>query len=837
MRGSPLIANDYLQSVIRPVRRAARFWWVGLAAFLIVIAATLTAAVLTKQYRSEAVVYYREGLQWTTNEGMSTRRIGQRLKDVLLARAQLAKVIEELGLYPELVKAGRIADAVEEMRLATGFKVTEGDIFVISCTGNSPLEAQRVTAKLTDVLIEENARLRSEQAEIAREFLDAEKKRNAAVLGAKEVEQLRFLAKHPEFVHEQSAIGASLRATTKKGLDGAGLRGEGDDGLGALRRERERLRRQISSPGQIPRAPRDPALVAAKNEAEAALKRAQRELADRRAHFTEQHPDVRTAKAMVKETGDAYLRAVDAIKAGDSLEVEPRAVLEARLGQVQQDITAYERKKPKEKAAPDEPVESADAAQRIVALETEWARLNREVAEARERFQQLDSRQFVASMVASTMTSGQAAQIVVIDPAFLPAQPIGMSTTRRFLMGFGMAFAFGIGLAMLFGWLDDRVHDHADIERLELAPILIEVASQSIPVPEGGGATDERAEPPKPLADALAPADMTLVRSLQHALLSAMRDAPQGAPDKALTPPSSGGAGADAGPDPDRARAFGATEMPGPQLVKPESASRDAGSVAGEAAQAAAQLVPMAQPSGGPTVGNTAVFHKTALENDSLDLVRVHRAPLPRSIDPRLLMLSAPDSPAAASFRVLRHRLGERKGVKVLLVASPRAGEGKTLCAVNLALALGEAGRARVLLLEANYRCPSLARLLGFRPLLCVSEQLELHRTRPMQPWVVVESVAPWLHVAAVEPDTETRPLLDGPALKLGIEKLRRAGYDYIVIDSPAILGSADVNLIEEAADGILMTMWAGKSSARALRKAVEQIGSSKLVGIALLGT
>src|SRR5262249_50357306 len=256
MSKSPLIASDYLQPVVRLMRRTVRFWWVALAAFVVGMGATFAAMELrAKQYRSEAVVYYQEGLQWTANEGMSTRRIGQRLKDMLLARAQLAKLIDELGLYPQLVKAGRTADAVEEMRLATSFKLNEGDVFVLSYTGNSPDEAKRVTAKLPDVLIGENTRLRAEQAEVARAFLDAEKKRNEDDLAAKEAEQLRFLAKHPEFAHEQSTIGVTLRAT-KKDPDAAGK--DDNNALGALRREEERLRRQIANPQQIPRPPRDP---------------------------------------------------------------------------------------------------------------------------------------------------------------------------------------------------------------------------------------------------------------------------------------------------------------------------------------------------------------------------------------------------------------------------------------------------------------------------------------------------------------------------------------------------------------------------------------------------
>lgn len=237
-----------------------------------------------------------------------------------------------------------------------------------------------------------------------------------------------------------------------------------------------------------------------------------------------------------------------------------------------------------------------------------------------------------------------------------------------------------------------------------------------------------------------------------------------------------------------------------------------------------------------PPARNTTVFHRAALGSDASDLVRVQRLPAAYPLDPRLFMLTAPDSAAAASFRVLRHRLIERLSGKVILVTSPRAAEGKTVCAANLALALGEAARSRVALLEANFRSPSLARLLGFQPPVCLREQLERHRALPTQPWVVVENVAPWLHVAAVAPDTPSGPLLDGPMLARCIDNFRRAGYDFIVIDSPAILGSADVNLIEESADGVLISLWSRRSRGRLLRRAIEQIGKTKLLGSVLLG-
>src|SRR5262245_20595958 len=144
-----------------------------------------------------------------------------------------------------------------------------------------------------------------------------------------------------------------------------------------------------------------------------------------------------------------------------------------------------------------------------------------------------------------------------------------------------------------------------------------------------------------------------------------------------------------------------------------------------------------------------------------------HHLPDDAPLDARLVLVDDPDSERAAAFRVLRHHLLEAGRPQVVVVSSPRPGEGKTTAAINLALALSECGRAKVLLVEANVRRPQLASVFRFVPPWCFAEQLAAHRHQPMLPWSLVDIPQLWLHVAAINPRLEQSQLLDAPAFAI----------------------------------------------------------------------
>ena len=234
--------------------------------------------------------------------------------------------------------------------------------------------------------------------------------------------------------------------------------------------------------------------------------------------------------------------------------------------------------------------------------------------------------------------------------------------------------------------------------------------------------------------------------------------------------------------------------------------------------KATVMMAPQTKPTGGPP---------------QIDLTQHH---LPdEAPDRRLALAIDPDSERSAAFRVLRHHLLELGRPQVVIVSSPQAGEGKTTAAINLALALAECGRAKTLLVETHVRRPQFTNIFKFVPPWCFAEQLAAHRHQPTMPWSMVDIPQLWLHIAAINPRIAQTQLLDGPAFAIAMERLRLGGYDHIVVDAPPVLGSADVNLMADAADAVVFALRARRSTIRDLRFAIDQLGGANIAGTVLL--
>jgi capsular exopolysaccharide synthesis family protein len=193
----------------------------------------------------------------------------------------------------------------------------------------------------------------------------------------------------------------------------------------------------------------------------------------------------------------------------------------------------------------------------------------------------------------------------------------------------------------------------------------------------------------------------------------------------------------------------------------------------------------------------------------------------------RLVVLAAPDSPAAEQFRVLHQqlvRLAARRPLRVIAVTSAGRGEGRTTTAANLALAAAQEGRS-TLLVEADLRRPAIAALFGLAPRAGLAELLD----GGAELGQAVARLGPLSILCAGDARDDTSRSPRAPVL---MEQLRGA-YDLVVLDAPPAMAFSDGDRLAAAADGALLVVRAGSTPRQVVRLALDALGE-RAAGIVL---
>jgi len=206
------------------------------------------------------------------------------------------------------------------------------------------------------------------------------------------------------------------------------------------------------------------------------------------------------------------------------------------------------------------------------------------------------------------------------------------------------------------------------------------------------------------------------------------------------------------------------------------------------------------------------------------------------SPDHRLWLMTRPDSIPAEQFRVLALKLREERGARVVAVASPtRQGEGH-LAAVNLALAFAEGGRSRTVLLDADLRGSEVGGLfdLGEGPNL--ADQIRQHRRHPEQDWITL-GLSTTLHYLPAGPSEKNPASLLSSEVMADLMVEMRRFFDFIVVVTPAVMDSADVNILQEHVDGVLLVARSGVTRRDSLAASIKRLGHSRFLGTVLVDT
>ncbi len=214
---------------------------------------------------------------------------------------------------------------------------------------------------------------------------------------------------------------------------------------------------------------------------------------------------------------------------------------------------------------------------------------------------------------------------------------------------------------------------------------------------------------------------------------------------------------------------------------------------------------------GAPVIGVVPAVRGNAIENDLLD----------------------PESESSEAYRWLATamRFSIPDGLpRVLCISSPGCNEGKTISALALARQLARMD-LKVLLIDADLRDASLHTKLGLPNTAGLVSYLT-GRRRP--PQVVYPTDLPSLFFISSGPmPTNPSELLASPRLR----DLFADGaevFDTIIIDAPPTLGHADMLLLADLSNFVLLVAEAGRTQVSRLRSAILRLQSPNQPTIAV---
>jgi len=196
----------------------------------------------------------------------------------------------------------------------------------------------------------------------------------------------------------------------------------------------------------------------------------------------------------------------------------------------------------------------------------------------------------------------------------------------------------------------------------------------------------------------------------------------------------------------------------------------------------------------------------------------------------RLVSLGKEGSLGAEKFRFLAVRLRQlrqTRPLKKILITSTIPQEGKSTVACNLACTLARRKPQKTLLLEGDLRRPNITSRLGLGPLPGLCEWLS--GETPNINIYRLENLGVWILPAGTTPQNPLELMQSGKLSPL-MEQLE-AWFDWIVIDSPPVLPLADASLWSRLADGILLVTRKGITEKQQLKRGLETIEKSKLLG------
>ena len=200
------------------------------------------------------------------------------------------------------------------------------------------------------------------------------------------------------------------------------------------------------------------------------------------------------------------------------------------------------------------------------------------------------------------------------------------------------------------------------------------------------------------------------------------------------------------------------------------------------------------------------------------------------------ILLGHDTDAASSAYKLLRTQVQQRlsaNGWNALAISSPVAGEGKTLTAINLSIALAREIQHTVLLVDLDLRKPAVHTYFGQEPRYGIVDYLL--DGIPLGDILINPGIERLVVLPAAREVANSSELLSSPKMAQLVDELKsRYPARIVIFDLPPLLMSDDMLAFSPYVDTSLLVIEDGRTTRDQLTRAVEMLEGTHLLGTVL---
>jgi exopolysaccharide/PEP-CTERM locus tyrosine autokinase len=210
------------------------------------------------------------------------------------------------------------------------------------------------------------------------------------------------------------------------------------------------------------------------------------------------------------------------------------------------------------------------------------------------------------------------------------------------------------------------------------------------------------------------------------------------------------------------------------------------------------------------------------------------RQALPDTVHPSIITLLKPHSLEAEQFRILKNNiLFPEKGEppRSIMITSPSPCEGKSFVSANLAVSIARSIDEYVLLMDCDFRSPTLHTLFSFPEGPGLSDHLA--RSMPLPEMLKKTFINKLTLLPAGSIPQNPSELLSSEQMRTLLYEVKSRYRDrYVIIDTPPPNLTSETNAIARVVDGIVIVVRYGKTTRKQVENLIDIYGRKKILGV-----